>query len=90
MTTETVEQLKSALTESVVRVEFTKVDGSHRSMLCTKNSVSIPAAAMPVGNSKKPNHTVISVYDLEKSAWRSIKLENILSWTVMQSKGNNG
>jgi len=83
MTVETVDQLKAALTESVVRVEFTKIDGSHRSMLCTKNPESIPTAAMPVGNSKKPNHTVISVYDLEKSAWRSIKADNILSWAVL-------
>ena len=83
MTTETVEQLRAALTESKVRVEFTKIDGSHRSMLCTKNATSIPAAAMPTGSNKKANNTVISVYDLEKSAWRSIKIDNILSWTVV-------
>lgn len=81
-TTDTVDQLKVALTESIVRVEFTKLDGSHRSMLCTKNSASIPAASMPNGVGKKPNNTVISVYDLEKSSWRSIKIDNILSWTV--------
>lgn len=83
MTTETLDQLKAALTESVVRVEFTKIDGSHRSMLCTKNAVSIPAADMPIGVGKKPNESIISVYDLEKSAWRSIKIDNILSWAVI-------
>lgn len=82
MTTNTVDQLKIALTESTVRVEFTKLDGSHRSMLCTKNATAIPSAAMPTGSNKKPNDTVISVYDLEKSAWRSIKIDNILSWSV--------
>lgn len=82
MTAETVNQLKQALTESTVRVEFTKLDGTHRSMLCTKNASSIPSAAMPTGSGKKENDTVISVYDLEKSAWRSIKIDNILSWTV--------
>lgn len=83
MTIETVDKLKAALTESVVRVEFTKLDGTHRSMLCTKNAISIPAAAIPVGTGKKPNDTIISVYDLEKAAWRSIKIDNIQSWTVM-------
>lgn len=83
MSIENLDQLKLALTESTVRVEFTKIDGSHRSMLCTKNSVSIPVSAIPTGTGKKPNDTVISVYDLEKSAWRSIKLDNILSWTVV-------
>lgn len=83
MTTETVTKLKTALTESAVRVEFTKLDGSHRSMLCTKNIAAIPSTAMPAGSNKKPNDTVISVYDLEKSAWRSIKIDNILSWAVV-------
>ncbi len=83
MTIETVDQLKQALTEGSVRVEFTKLDGSHRSMLCTKNSSSIPPSAIPNGTGKKTNDSVISVYDLEKSAWRSIKIDNILSWTVI-------
>jgi hypothetical protein len=82
MTIDTVEQLKTALSESVIRVEFTKLDGSHRSMLCTKQTASIPSTALPTGTGKKPNSTVISVYDLEKASWRSIKIDNILSWVV--------
>lgn len=75
-----IESLKEILKESRVRVEFTKVDGTHRSMICTKNINSIPAASIPNGTGKKVNDTVISVFDLEKTAWRSIRIDSIVNW----------
>lgn len=84
MTTD-IDTLKEILKESHVRVEFTKVDGTHRSMVCTKNINNIPATSMPTGTGKKANDTVISVFDLEKTAWRSIKIANIRSWAVEDS-----
>lgn len=75
------EELKEALNEGWVRVEFTKVDGSHRSMLCTRNFVDIPADQMPSGN-KKANDRVLGVFDLEKQSWRSIRIDNIQEWKV--------
>lgn len=83
--TANIESLKEVLRESRVRVEFTKIDGTHRSMICTKNVNGIPAASIPSGTGKKANDTVISVFDLEKAAWRSIKITNILSWAVEDS-----
>lgn len=73
--------LKAQLNEGWARVEFTKVDGTHRSMLCTRNFAEIPVDDAPKGVGKKPNDALISVYDLEKLAWRSIRLESIESWT---------
>lgn len=75
-----IDELKKTLQESWVRVEFTKVDGTHRSMLCTKNFVDIPDEHKPAGAGKKPNESVISVFDLEKQAWRSIRIDNIIKW----------
>lgn len=83
--TANIESLKEILKESHVRVEFTKVDGTHRSMVCTKNINKIPASSVPTGTGKKANDTVISVFDLEKTAWRSIKIANIQSWAVEES-----
>lgn len=74
--------LKQALAESWVRVEFTKTDGTHRSMLCTRNFVDIPDRQKPSGAGKKPNESVLGVFDLEKQSWRSIKIENIQTWKV--------
>ena len=80
-----IESLKEILKESRVRVEFTKIDGTHRSMICTKNINTIPAASIPNGTGKKVNDTVISVFDIEKTAWRSIKVANIQSWSIEDS-----
>lgn len=77
-----VEDLKQALNESWVRVEFTKVDGTHRSMLCTRNFVDIPDNHRPSGDGKKTNENVLGVFDLEKQSWRSIKISNIQTWKV--------
>lgn len=76
------EDLKQALNETWVRVEFTKLDGSHRSMLCTRNFAEIPAAHMPAGTGRKTNDSTLGVFDLEKQSWRSIRLSNIQSWKV--------
>jgi hypothetical protein len=80
-----IESLKEILKESQVRVEFTKVDGTHRSMVCTKNINKIPVSSVPNGTGKKANDTVISVFDIEKTAWRSIKVANIQSWSIEDS-----
>lgn len=79
MTTE----LKTQLQTSNVRVEFTKADGSNRVMLCTRNFEHIPGDQLPKGTGKKLNETVISVFDLEKLSWRSIKIDSIKNWEVV-------
>ena len=76
-----IDDLKQALNETWVRVEFTKLDGTHRSMLCTRNFVDIPESQKPAGI-KKQNEAVLGVFDLEKQSWRSIKLANIKTWQV--------
>ena len=76
-------ELLLALSEGQARVEFTKIDGTHRSMLCTKNIKNIPVEDLPQGTGKKIYEHLISVYDLEKHAWRSITSNNIISWAIL-------
>lgn len=73
-------ELKLFLNEGWARVEFTKADGTHRSMLCTRNFTDIPNEQHPTAGGKKINESVLNVFDLEKQAWRSIKIDSILSW----------
>jgi hypothetical protein len=80
-----IDNLKFQLNEGHVRVEFTKVDGTHRSMLCTKNFHEIPIESIPVGTNKKLNENILRVYDLEKQAWRSIRLDSIQSWANVEN-----
>jgi hypothetical protein len=79
-----IDKLKTQLVEGTVRVEFIKLDGTHRSMECTKNFKNIPESQIPKGNSKKkPNDRIMGVFDLEKQQWRSITIDNIQSWVVV-------
>jgi hypothetical protein len=78
------DKLKTKLLDGKVTVEFTKLDGTHRSMLCTKNFTNIPEAQVPKGLIRKLNESVLHVFDLEKQGWRSIKIDNIQSWSVIE------
>lgn len=78
-------ELKTQLDENWVRIEFTKIDGTLRSMLCTRNFVEIPNDQKPSGTKKAVNESVLNVFDLEKQAWRSIRVDNILRWIVDRS-----
>lgn len=68
----TVEELKELLyTRDEVLVKFIKKDGTERIMRCTLSSNVIP----PIfGTSVKGPEHLITVYDLDKDAWRSINL----------------
>jgi hypothetical protein len=85
MKVEDLEKLKLRLNESWARVEFTKLDGSHRSMLCTRNFAEIPDDQKPSGNRNRENDKVLNVFDLEKQAWRSIRIDGLLRWSTADS-----
>ena len=76
-----------------VYVEFTKVDGTVRKMLCTLAETLIPEDTRPkvvedtiikAEDPAAPAPTTCRVYDLEKKAWRSFRLDSILSVTVWE------
>lgn len=75
--------LENQLSHSKVKIEFIKMDGTYRVMICTKSPTLITAANMPSGNSIiKINESVLKVFDLEKNAWRSIKKDKIRQWQL--------
>lgn len=78
-------EMAIALRQGVCRVEFTKVDGSHRIMMATLNPQEIPAPAHPglVPTDRKPNPHVLPVYDVIAQGWRSFKVANVLSFDVL-------
>lgn len=83
--------LENQLTNHKVKVEFTKVDGSNRVMICTKDPDIITEQNMP-GNTTFNNldapptapSTILRVFDLEKNAWRSMRIANITAWELTQ------
>lgn len=76
-TTELIDTLK----KNKVLIEFVKLDGSQRRMLCTQNSAIIDGKKIPTGQ-KEPNKGIITVFDLEKNDWRSMRESSITNWTV--------
>lgn len=73
--------LKEKLAESIVQIEFIKKDGTERVMLCTQNFAKIPAEFHPKEDGeKKLNENLIKVWDMEKSAWRSVRVDSINRW----------
>ena len=74
-------ELKQKLQEGVVTVEFTKVNGELRTMPCTLNEVFIPQEQAPKGTGKRHSEDTLSVWCTDKSAWRSFRVDSVISFT---------
>lgn len=67
-----------------ITVEFTKKDGTVRKMLCTLQQDKLPKVEIKEGEEKRkktPNPDIISVWDLEKKAWRSFRVDSVKAFT---------
>lgn len=68
-------------------VDFNKVDGEHRVMTCSIHPEVLPAAlfeSLSVQKRKK-SQEVLTVWDLNKKAWRAFKVDNV---NMLSSKNN--
>ena len=88
---ETLDQimLEDQLAHHKVKIEFTKVDGSDRVMICTKNPEIITAEHMPnlawtEDEQPRPYNKLLKVFDLEKQGWRSMRIANITAWELAE------
>jgi uncharacterized protein YjdB len=73
------DDIVKVLSEGQANVTFTKKDGSVREMLCTRNMNEIPVESQPKGGSeRKENLEVITAYDLDKSGWRSFRVDAVI------------
>ena len=70
--------LVALLEKQVVRLKFKKVDGSERTMNCTlKSDVVVPHLSNS-GTSKMVNDNVVPVWDVDKNAWRSFRVDSVV------------
>ena len=76
--------LRESLSRGVVSVRFTKADGSERVMLATtRQDLITHVFGTPSDADRKPTPAnLIKVWDTEKSAWRSIREDRIISWQL--------
>lgn len=72
------------LSKNDCEVEFTKVDGTARRMPCTLRADKLPAITESKESTRKENLDNISVWCLDKSSWRSFKIANVKSISVIE------
>ena len=88
-TPEFAEWLREYLSDSEIKVTFTKKDGSERVMHCTRNFNIIPTDKHPkiqeeVTTTAKDPSDAVQAFDLEKQDWRAFKTSTIkhIEWNV--------
>ena len=74
--TKMLDTLVKNLKQNVVKVNFTKVNGEERTMNCTLHESVLPVSTMSQ-KERKENQEVLAVWDVDKSAWRSFRLDSI-------------
>jgi len=80
----TKEDLIKLLKEKVVTVKFKKKDDSVRKMVCTLSEDYLPEPENVIETSekkkKKENPNTLPVWDLEKLAWRSFRVDSVVEY----------
>ena len=76
------DELTSILTKNVVRITFTKKDGTSRDMICTLREDILSAftpqeTEQTEKKTRKMNPDVLAVWDVEKKAWRSFRVDSV-------------
>ena len=71
------DEIKKLAQDGVITVTFTKVDGSERVMKCTLNSSHLPSQMDIKEATSKDNPNVLAVWDVDKSAWRSFRVDSV-------------
>ena len=78
-------KLKDILKQNVVSISFKKIDGTDRKMLCSLKEDILPAIEPKELTKKKAdNENILSVWDLEKSAFRSFRIDSLIDYTILK------
>lgn len=76
--------LKRLLNKNVVMVDFTKADGTKRIMKCTLREDLIKTTTKSTKKTKPQNENVLCVWDVEKDAFRSFRLDSVIDYQKYQ------
>ena len=76
------ETLTELLNHNVCVVKFTKVNGEIREMPCTLSADHLPARDLKESRIRREPETSLSVWCTDQNAWRSFRLDNVISIRV--------
>lgn len=74
--------LKEILQQNIVSVSFKKIDGTVRDMVCTLKEDILPKLEKKTNLSKAQNENVLPVWDIEKKAFRSFRIDSVVNYAV--------
>ncbi len=77
----TEENVKEHLEAGVVRVTFTKADGSLREMDATQSEYLLPETTQKSNHPEGETHIV---FDLDANGWRSFRKDKVISYEVYE------
>jgi hypothetical protein len=70
--------------ENVIRVTFTKSDGTERIMVCSLMDQYLPPIMEDAEVITKDNPNVLAVMDLQARSWRSFRINSIIKVETME------
>jgi len=70
--------IMNMLHNGIINIKFTKTDGSERTMKCTLIDSIVKPYEKKTDKEKTINENILSVWDIEKDAWRSFRLDSVL------------
>lgn len=76
--------IKDLLKKKTLSIKFKKKDGSERVMNCTLMSDIIPIYEKKTERTRPENDNVLAVWDLDKEAFRSFKVDSVIEYSVVE------
>lgn len=77
----TKQSLTDMLHKGQCQINFTKINGEQREMICTLDPKLIPVDKAPKASDDKQvkhlNENVLNVYSLDRNDWRSFRISNV-------------
>lgn len=77
-------EMKDALQQEICVVEFVKVNGDSRTMVCTLKESLLPENVSIVVPPKQENETVLATWDVQAEDWRSFRIDSVKSFRKLQ------
>ena len=81
----TKQHLKEVFSKNIVNITFKKVCGSERTMKCTLDPMFIPGRDKPTSSKKKTeNENVLPVWNIDEQAFRSFRVDSLISYKIVK------
>jgi len=78
------DEMIKALRNGVCEINFAKVNGDQRVMLCTLNESVLPNKEVKAAdNMRVVSNTSIAVWDIQAEGWRSFRIDSVNTFKVI-------